>query len=212
MNTQLIDISLGLDSGMPSWPGSVGFEIDRTSDLVEGKTSNNSRISCDVHIGTHIDAPWHVLEQGTTMEMLDLGKMIGDVFVVDVRGETVIDRTLLERLAFPENMSRVLFRTDNSVLWSSGEKRFRQDYVALTADAAQWVADNGICLVGIDYLSIQRFNDPPATHEILLQHEIVILEGICLDGVEEGNYELICLPIKLVGADGAPARAVLRVR
>ena len=207
--SDLIDISVGLKQGLPSWPGSAGFELSRTSRLVRGVSSNNSRITCDVHTGTHIDAPWHFVEHGRTVDNLDLGTMIGETYVADVRGRQVIDQTVLEQIAFPAGTCRVLFRTDNSALWNTAAG-FREDYVALSADAALWLAGREMQLVGIDYLSIQRFNDPPDTHEILLENEIVILEGICLDGVEQGVYELMCLPLKLVGSDGAPARAVLR--
>jgi arylformamidase len=101
-------------------------------------------------------------------------------------------------------------RTRNSEWWPDGDDQFREDYVALTEDAAQWIVDRGISLVGIDYLSIQRFEDGPATHEILLANEVVILEGADLSGVESGQYELVCLPLCIEGVDGAPARALLR--
>lgn len=206
---EIIDISVGLEKNMSAWPGSAGFNIYSTSKLNPGVCSNNSKIECDVHIGTHIDAPWHFLEEGLTVEKLSLNKMIGDVYVVDLRNVDAIDRIILSSQHYPDNLNKLLIKTDNSELWRKKEIKFQKDYVALTKDGAQWIVDNNIELVGIDYLSIQRFDDPFTTHEILLKHETIILEGICLSNVESGCYELLCLPMKLVGADGAPARAVL---
>jgi arylformamidase len=205
----IIDISVGLTDSIPVWPGSTGFDLQFTSKLITGVSSNNSKIECDVHVGTHIDAPSHFIEGGLTVENLSLDKMIGDVYVVDLQNINMIDEKILSAQKYPENLKKLLIKTDNSYLWSRNETKFNKDYVALTEDGAQWIVDNNIDLVGIDYLSIQRFNDPSTTHEILLKHEVVILEGICLSNVEQGCYELLCLPIKIVGADGAPARAVL---
>jgi arylformamidase len=105
---------------------------------------------------------------------------------------------------------RLLLKTRNSELWAAGVTKFRNDYVALSADAARWVVDRGIRLVGIDYLSVQCYEDNPLTHQILMKAGVIIVEGLNLAAVEPGSYELICLPIRLVGADGAPVRAVLR--
>ena len=115
----------------------------------------------------------------------------------------------LEELDLPAGTERLLFRTDNSRLWEDPGHRFRTDYCALTLDAAEWVAGSGVRLVGIDYHSIQRFHDPADTHVVLLEREIVILEGLDLRQVEPGPYRLWCLPIKLKGVEGASARAVL---
>ena len=206
---EIIDITVGLERNMPSWPGSIGFNIDSTSELSSGKCSNNSKIECDVHIGTHIDAPWHFIEDGLTVEKLSLDKMIGEVCVIDLQDVEMIDREILSKQNYPDNLKRILFKTNNSKLWKNKETNFKKDYVALTKDGAEWIVENSIELVGIDYLSIQRFSDSYATHEILLKNEIVILEGVCLSNVEPGSYELFCLPMKIIGADGAPARVIL---
>lgn len=176
----------------------------------QGDPVNNSKLECDVHIGTHIDAPWHFVPKGKTIEQLSLNKLIGEAFVINMTGLSEISKESLERLNIPSGVKKLLIRTDNSEHWRKKKPYFNKKYVALTADAASWIVENGIELVGIDYLSIQRYEDPPLTHEILLKAETVIVEGLNLSEVDPGIYEFICLPIKLVGADGAPARAVLR--
>jgi arylformamidase len=117
---------------------------------------------------------------------------------------------VLESLALPADVQRLLLKTRNSLLWRSGIQEFDPNFVALTAEAAQWVVDRGMAVVGIDYLSIQRFADGPATHQILLGAGVVVIEGLDLSQVEPGNYELFCLPLKLKGVEGAPARVILK--
>lgn len=164
----------------------------------------------DVHVGTHIDAPWHFIADGKTVEEIELNKLLGTAYVADLPGEPEINRQLLEKMDVPGGISRLLLKTDNSEQWLHGMKEFKEDYVALTRSAAEWLVENKFVLVGIDYLSIQKFGDSCLTHEILLGAEIVIVEGLNLANVNEGVYELYCLPLKLAGADGAPARALLR--
>ena len=113
-------------------------------------------------------------------------------------------------MTLPNGTTRLLLHTRNSELWERGVTEFRKDFVALTSDAAQWLVDQGIRLIGVDYLSVHRYGDGPLTHQILLRAGIIIVEGLNLTDVAPGKYELICLPLRLDGADGAPARAVLR--
>ena len=206
----IIDISVPLRAGMPVWPDSPGYHLTQFQSMEAGDAWNNSRLDSDVHVGTHIDAPRHFLPKGSTIDALPLEVLIGPAVVVSLPEVEAITRADLERLNLPRGVQRLLFRTRNSRLWTSGETKFRKDFVALTADAAAWIVDRQIRLVGIDYLSIQRFDDSPETHRILLENAVVILEGLNLSRVEPGPYELICLPLNLVGAEGAPARAVLR--
>jgi arylformamidase len=206
----LIDISLVLSSRLPVWPGSQKFRLDPVHCLSRGDSCNESSYSANIHTGTHIDAPWHFLDEGKKTDSVDLENLIGPVLVIHLPNVKEITSQHLEALRIPKDTTRILFQTDNSLLWARGVCDFNKDFVALTADAAEWLAETGIRLVGIDYLSIQLFRDSNRTHEVLLTAEIVILEGLNLHGVKPGNYELICLPLAIEGAEGAPARAVLR--
>jgi len=178
--------------------------------LEVGDPANVSRLDCDVHVGTHVDAPWHFLENRCTVEQLPLDTLIGPAIVAYLPEAGAVTAGDLDGLALLPGTKRLLLRTHNSELWSAGVTGFRKDYVALTADAGCWVVDQGIRLIGVDYLSVQRYEDSSLIHQILLEAGVIILEGLNLAGVQPGVYELICLPIRLVGADGAPARAVLR--
>jgi len=195
---------------MPVWPDSIGLRLYRTQSLEDGDESNVSRLDCDVHTGTHVDAPRHFLENGITVEQLPLDTLVGPAIVAYLPHADAITAGDLAALAMPPGTERLLLRTHNSELWATRATEFRKDYVALTADAARWVVDQDIHLIGVDYLSVQRYDDSPLTHQILLEAGVILLEGLNLADVQPGMYELICLPLKLVGAEGAPARAVLR--
>lgn len=208
--TNIIDISLLIQSEMPIWPGSVGFRIMPSMRIVAGDNANVSRFESDLHVGTHIDAPWHFLDGGHTVEKLSLESLVGLSTVAYLPEAKTITPNVLSRLSLSSSCRRLLLRTKNSDLWASGVTEFRKDYVALTADGARWVVNRGIHLIGVDYLSVQRYSDNPITHQILLRAGIVILEGLNLAGVVPGVYELICLPLRIAKAEAAPARAVLR--
>lgn len=206
---KIIDISVSLNTDMPSWPGSVGIQITRQKSIDNGDAVNNSILKCDVHVGTHIDAPLHFVQDGKGIDQLNLNDLIGPALVVDLLDQNIISKQLLEDLVLPDGIRRILFHTRNSELWEKEPHRFVRAYVGLTPDAAQWIVDNGIRLVGIDYLSIQCYDSDPDTHKILLNSGVIIVEGLNLADVPSGLYELICLPLKLTGSEGAPARAVL---
>jgi arylformamidase len=206
----ILDISVPLKPGMPAWPNSVGLRLARTMSLEDGDTANVSRLDCDVHMGTHVDAPWHFLRDGLTVDQMSLDVLIGPAMVAYLPEAGAVTPAELAGLNLPSGTKRLLLRTRNSELWAAGVTEFKKDYVALTVDAARWVANRGIRLVGVDYLSVQRYEDDPLTHQILMQAGVCIVEGLNLAGVEPGAYELICLPIRLVGAEAAPVRAVLR--
>jgi len=207
----MLDISIPLDGSTPTWPGSPGFDTGELLSMEKGDPANVSSLTLDVHTGTHVDAPRHFLPHGSTVESLDLGAMVGPVFIVDSGAALAVNADILERASVPEGTTRLLLRTLNSTERDRRPAPFREDFVALTADGAQWVVDRGIRLVGIDYLSIQRFTDPADTHEILLEAGVVILEGLDLVNADPAEtYELICLPVLLAGAEAAPARALLR--
>lgn len=210
MLARFIDISVPLGPDMPIWPGSTSVQIQRTMRLDDGDQANVSRINCSVHAGTHIDAPQHYLEDGYTVDQVPLDVLMGPAVVAFLPDVDVITADILSAIELPDETKRLLLRTRNSDLWASGVTDFRKDYVALTSDAAQWLVDHHIQLIGIDYLSIQPFHDSPLTHKTLLKANVIILEGLNLAAVHPGMYDLICLPIRLVGTEGAPARAILR--
>ncbi|MHB0976062.1 MAG: cyclase family protein [Candidatus Aquicultorales bacterium] len=195
---------------MPVWPGSPDFELESISSLLKDGV-NGTKLICDSHSGTHVDAPLHFLENGDSVDLLSLELLIGAATVVELPETDAIRATDLESLELDSGVRRLLIKTENSRLWEREERSFTDEYVALTADAAHWVVERGIRLVGIDYLSIGRLKrDGRATHRTLLQAGVVVLEGLNLSQVQPGEYELICLPLKVIGAEGAPARAVLR--
>jgi len=162
-----------------------------------------SRLVFGSHSGTHVDAPLHFIGEGGSIDQLSLDALIGPALVVDARGVAEeIGAELVER-ELPAHCERVLFSTRNSALWN--EPGFRSDFVGISPQAASLLVERGVRLVGIDYLSVGA----PETHRELLAHDVVLLEGLDLHGVAAGRYRLICLPLRIAGADGAPARAVL---
>lgn len=195
---------------MVCWPGSSGFRLIQTSEMKKGDVANGSRMDTDVHIGTHIDAPSHSIVDGDTIDKLEIDIFIGPAYVLYLPDVAEITASILEKSKIPKNIRRLLFHTKNSQIWAANDNEFKKDFVALTKGAAEWIVSNEIRLVGIDYLSIQQFGESMDTHNIMLKKNVVIVEGLNLHGVDEGVYDLICLPLRIVGAEGSPARAVLR--
>jgi arylformamidase len=204
---KIIDISMPLNPEIVQWPGSTEFSVKWTNRIRYGDPVNNSSINLDTHCGTHIDAPLHHIDDGESIDKIPLEMLIGPVYVIDVRGEPLITRKIAEQLDIPGGTKRILFKTDNSR--NQNRRTFDENYVAISPDAAEWMVKSRIELVGIDYLSIQRYNSSDQTHNILLKADVGILEGIDLRNVEEGWYTLVCLPLRLIGLEGAPARAIL---
>ena len=207
---KFLDISLTVSPELPVWPGDPAIVLERYRSIARGNASNDTRLACSVHTGTHVDAPAHFIEKGATVEQLPLDILIGPAFVAELPEMDVITPDILNALAIPPEAARLIFKTKNSAIWAEPNFRFNPEYAALNAEAARWIVHKGLLLVGIDYLSIQKFDDPqPFTHSILLDAGIVIVEGLNLQNVKPGPYQLICLPLKLSGSDGAPARVVL---
>lgn len=202
------DISVPLDPKLPVWPGGPQIEIYRTSNI-EKDGWTVSEMKLDLHSGTHIDAPLHIVPNGKTTVEIPLDKLIGVCEVVEFFGKSVITADDLNRLNLEKDVQKLLLKTDNSKMWDNPHHTFYEDFCALSADGAQWIVDNKIHLVGIDYLSIQRFYDSPDTHVILLENEVVILETLDLRAIKAGKYKLICMPLKVNGVEGVSARAVL---
>jgi len=204
------DISVPISSKLPVWPGDPHPHIERVNKLEEGAEANVTHIQMSAHTGTHIDAPYHFNQQGFKIDEINLGVLIGDAMVYRIPDERdVIDRAFLTSLKGFPGASRVLFKTANSKLWET-EKPFQKDYVAISEDGARLLVEKQVLLVGLDYLSVAPFDDTTSTHRILLDAGIVLLEGLDLSLIDAGSYDLYCLPLKIAGADGAPARAVLR--
>lgn len=202
------DISLAIGPGLPTWPTSEGFRLRAAMRLADGDPANVTVVEMDVHTGTHVEAPLHFLPDGAPLDAFDLDRFVGPAVVVDVGGNAVT-ALALEAAAVPPATERLLVKTANSARWASGWGPFDPEYVSLTRDAAGWVVERGIRLVGIDHLSIQQYTDDGETHRILMRAGVAILEGLDLHAVEPGTYTLVAAPLRLAGAEAAPARALL---
>jgi arylformamidase len=207
----LYDVSLEIFPGMVVWPGDQAVERKRVSKIEAGRNANVSVMRCGVHTGTHVDAPYHFLSDGKTMEMLDIHALVGPAFVADLKGVGTIDRSALESAGIPAGTQRLLARTRNSEEWRADPKKFREDYVGLDTTGAEWLIQRGIRLFGIDYLSVATRSQTKPVHQLLLKQEMVLVEGLNLNEVPAGPCRVYCLPLKIRGADGAPARVLLEV-
>jgi arylformamidase len=207
---KIFDISLTISPELPIWPGDPSIELEQVESMDAGAHANVSRLSAGVHIGTHVDAPHHFMNDGRTIEQLSLEVLTGPCYVTQLPdGVESITADALNGMSLPAETKRILFGTSNSRLWSRGETEFQEDFVAVAEDGAGWLVEYGIQLVGVDYLSVAPYGDSVPTHRILLEAGVIVLEGLDLSAVPRGFYELYCLPLKLLGAEGAPARAIL---
>ncbi len=209
----IYDISVPISENLPVWPGDPKPVLSQLSSIKDGDHSNVSQIRMSVHTGTHIDAPRHFIDSGNTIEQIPLDKMVGEIFVMAIPEDVqVISEKVLINHPQIEMLNRtrkVLFRTKNSSLWYKPSPTFQNDYVGLDASGASFLADLNLDLVGVDYLSIASFQDTKKPHHILLEKDILLLEGINLFDVPEGQYTLYCLPLLISGCEGSPARAIL---
>jgi arylformamidase len=206
--TRIFDISVPILDGGLVYPGNPEIRIEPHSELGRGASSNLSRLSFGSHTGTHVDAPRHFLEAGSTVDRLPLGVLIGPARVVAFPDEVMsVTAELLQRQTL-EGVERLLIRTRNSGYVR--DREFRPDFTYVAPDAAAYLASIGVRLVGVDYLSVEQFRSGHhQTHRTLLERGIVIVEGLDLSAIEPGTYQFCCLPLRLEGLDGAPARAVL---
>ena len=206
----IYDISLTISPTLPTWPGDPKLELEQIVSMDKGADANVTRISAAVHLGTHVDAPHHFLNDGRTVEQLPLSVLTGPCYVVQLPdGVEAITAEMLERMELTFDFKRILFGTSNSHWWAKGETKFQTDFVAITEDGAEWLVERGAQLVGVDYLSVAPYGDSIPTHMVLLNAGVVIVEGLNLSQVSRGFYDLYCLPLKIAGSDGAPARAIL---
>jgi arylformamidase len=199
-----LDFTTTISDGMAYWPDNAPVRIRQTLSMAAGAAANVTEMSLSVHTGTHVDAPRHFLADGADVTQLDLGTLMGPALLVEVDEAPFITRASVENLALQPH-DRVLFKTRNSRHdWA--RQPFDPDFVRLRADAAEWLRDQGVVCVGVDYLSV----GPADTHHALLDAGISIIEGLALRHATPGRYELLCLPLRIAGADGAPARVLAR--
>lgn len=204
-----LDISVPIRDGMPTFEGDPKVHLERAQSISGGAICNVSRLDFGVHSGTHIDAPVHFIDGAGGIEDLAFDLLVGPAQVVDARAiDGPFDAAAIERLAIPEGTERLLFRSRNSDLWNL--PGFSTAFAGVTLDGARLLIQRGLRLVGADYLSIAPFDAPVPTHVAFLEAGVVVLEGLDLRAVEPGSYDLIVLPLRIPGCDGAPARAILR--
>lgn len=210
---RIYDISVPIAAATPIYPGDPGVEIRQWAALSQGDAANVSLLHFGAHTATHVDAPAHFIAGAAKVDAMPLDALLGTARVIrvpdDVEAITAGHLTTNDL----EGATRVLFKTRNSAFWANMTGGFRQDFTYIAPEAARVLVQSGVRLVGMDYLSVEKFQtERHETHQILLSNGVVIVEGLDLREVTAGDYELICLPLKIADGtgDGAPARAVLR--
>jgi arylformamidase len=205
---KLIDVTVPIDAHLPVYPGNTPFSIEAIKRIANGDSSNVSTLHLSAHTGTHVDAPRHFFDEAPGVEALPIELLFGRTRVVEIPTRKSIGPADLAAFDLSEDV-RVLFKTTNSRLWGSSE--FRTDYIGITEAGARHLVEQGVKVVGVDYLSVEEFKKPGApAHHALLGGGTIVIEGLNLRDVEPGTYEMFCLPLRVVGVDGAPARVILR--
>jgi len=207
---KIYDITVPITAGMPVWPGDPPVTLEPVFQIGAGHRSNVSHLTLPTHAGTHIDPPRHFIADGATVDQIPLEALVGPADVVYLPEAEVIDAATLAALSLPPDCQRLLLRTRNSLYWARGDRAFHEDYVGMTTDAARWVVQRGIRVIGADYLAVSRYGDDAVpVHRTLLEADVFILEGLDLHQITPGRYQLVCLPLKIAAGDGAPMRAIL---
>lgn len=209
---EYIDISVSIRPGLPVWAGDSPVSIRREASIAAGDRVNITHLEMDAHTGTHVDAPLHFIDGRRGVDQLDLDALIGPVWVAGFDATCEITAADLEKAGIPAETQRLLLKTPNSRLWRESPSEFTSDFTGISVDGAGWLVERGIRLVGIDYLGVERCESVSRgapVHLALLDAEVILLEGLDLSAVQPGAYRLICLPVKIEGADGSPCRAVL---
>ena len=205
---KFIDVSVPLDAQLPTYPNNTPFSLEPIKRIARGDSSNVSTLHMSAHTGTHVDAPRHFFDERAGTESLPLDLLMGRARVIEVDSRAGIAAEDLSGLDLSDDI-RVLIKTHNSRLWGSPE--FHPGYVGVLESGAKHLVAHGIKVVGVDYLSVEQFHNPGApAHHTLLGAGVIVIEGLDLRDVEAGIYDMICLPLRIVGSDGAPARVVLR--
>jgi arylformamidase len=208
--SRLIDVSLPIGPDLLVWPSDPAVEVEPTRSIAAGDEANVSELRIGTHTGTHVDPPLHFVDGAVGIDQVSVDILVGPAVVADLRGRAgQLTPEDLEQ-AVPPETERLLLLTDNSALWRRLPVSFPDQYTCLSPESAAWVVGRGIRLVGTDFLSIEhRGAQGHPVHRSLLENGVVIVEGLDLGVVEPGAYELMCLPLKILGGDGGPARAVL---
>ncbi len=197
------DVTIPIEPGMTVWPGDPPFRMEPLSRITDEGGSNTSRIEMCTHTGTHVDAPWHFVSDGKRLDEVDTSLFFGEALLMDILGAPQVTAALLGVDRLPQ---RLLIRTDNSERLL--KEPFRRDYVALDADAARRLVNDGVRVVGVDYLSVAPYKQPGQdTHHALLVNDVLVVEGLCLAGLRPGPCQFTVLPLRILRADGAPCRA-----
>jgi len=204
------DISIDLSPSTVRWEGDPPMQIKQVLDLSAGAAYNLSEIEMSVHLGSHMDAPRHFLQDGALIEDFPLELLVGETQVLAIPDlAKSITAELLRTLPIRAGIKRMLFKTRNSHFWKTTPHDFQDDFISLSLDGADHLISLGIQLVGIDYLSISPADDFRPVHARLMEEGIAIIETLDLSEVQAGFYTLVCLPLKLKGVEGAPVRAIL---
>jgi arylformamidase len=205
---KLYDATAPIKEKMLLYPGDPEVRLDPYFMTHKGDACNLKRLCMGTHTGTHIDAPSHYLEREGGVDRIDPDVFMGPGVIINLRGSVAIDRRALVSSMMGDH-KRVFFKTSNSAKMLLS--KFQEDYVYLTEDGAEYLIENGVLMCGIDYLSIEKYHTPTApVHKKLLKAGIVIVEGLNLLDIPSGPCEIYCLPLKIEGGDGAPARALIR--
>jgi arylformamidase len=206
---RIYDVTVPLRPSIPTYAGTEpGPKLDFHSLISRGDSANVSELSLGSHTGTHVDAPDHFLANGVTVEEIPVEYLIGPCVVFEHTGNSHITADDLASAALPMGAQRLLAKTTNGRFWD--DDQFHPEFIGFADAAGRWLADEGFVLVGIDYLSIERFRSPDhSVHVALLEKNAVIVEGLDLRAVSAGEYTIVCAPLPVVGADGAPARVFL---
>jgi arylformamidase len=209
--SRIIDVSLPIGPDLLVWPGDPPVEVVPRLRLAAGDPANVSELRMGTHTGTHVDPPNHFVEGTTGIDLVRLELLYGPAVVADARHlDRPIEPADLDALGLPEGAERVLLRTANSELWRHLPVAFPDVYACLTPEAARWVVERGIRLIGLDFLSVEaKGAEGHPVHHTLLENGVVIIEGLNLGEVDPGNYTLSCMPLRIVDGDGGPARAIL---
>ncbi len=208
MSNSWIDISVFIQDSMVHWPGDIPVRILQTSLINKGDEANVTELSMSAHTGTHLDAPLHFINKGKDVTEIPFENLIGRAKIFEIKDKHAILLNEIERYEISKG-DRILFKTKNSDHdWTM--MPFDENYIFLETDVAKFLRDKGVACIGIDYLSIGGAKNGEEVHKILLGSEITIIEGLNLRGIEPGLYEMICLPLKIKGADGSPARVIIR--
>lgn len=209
MSQHWIDVSAPLYDGMVHWPGDPPVSIERIADMEKGDVCNVTKLAMTAHCGTHMDAPRHFVRDGVSLEAMPLELAYGRARVIEIEDPVSVKPQELRRHRLRSG-ERILLKTANSTRRWTSNPAFLEDYIYLAKESAPYLAERDVKMIGIDYLSIARMGqEGDETHRLLLQAGIWIIEGLDLHATAQGSYQMVCLPLRIQGADGAPARVLL---